>query len=345
MLALQPVVLLEPLLDLLQAPRLGLERVGVAAQLAAQVLGLDPQRRQPAGQLVELRVDPLDRPGELLALGQQLRHAAVARRRGDRLRPAARGGQQPVHLSQPLPLAVQRRALLLGGFERLDLLDLEREQVEVAIARAGALAQLLELVLELPDARVAGRQAVAQRQLLATAEPVEQVELRRGEREPPVLVLAEEGDQPPAERLQVGRRGRPPLDERARAPLGGHAAGEHDLLERLVDPLPQLGQLGLVEQTRGQREHALHVRLTRTRPDDPRARLAAEQEVERVGEHRLARAGLAGDRGQARPRPQLGALDQQQVLDAELQEHAAGIPARPDGASGSTRPNLSRRRW
>ena len=35
----------------------------------------------------------------------------------------------------------------------------------------------------------------------------------------------------------------------------------------------------------------------------------------------LAGAGLAGDRVQARAEPQLSALDQQQVLDPELEEH------------------------
>ena len=143
-----------------------------------------------------------------------------------------------------------------------------------------------------------------------------------------------------------------PLDERARAALGADPAREHDLLERAVDPLAQLGQLGLVEQPRGQREDALDVGLARARPHDPGARLAAQQQVERVREHGLARAGLAGDRAQARPRPQLGALDQQQVLDAQLEEHGPGISAPPDGAAafvtllvGDRRPNLSRRRW
>ncbi len=57
-LALEPVVLLQPLLDLLQPPRLGLERLGVAAQLATHVLGLDAQLRQPRGEPVELQGRP-----------------------------------------------------------------------------------------------------------------------------------------------------------------------------------------------------------------------------------------------------------------------------------------------
>ena len=90
----------------------------------------------------------------------------------------------------------------------------------------------------------------------------------------------------------------------------------------------------------------------------PGARLAAEQQVERVGQHRLARAGLARDRVQPGPEPQLGPLDQQQVLDAQLEQHAArstsgaadgqydtGVPACHGPSDGADAPNFSRRRW
>jgi hypothetical protein len=41
-----------------------------------------------------------------------------------------------------------------------------------------------------------------------------------------------------------------------------------------------------------------------------------------VRQHGLAGPGLASDHVQARLEPQLGALDEEQVLYAELQEHA-----------------------
>ncbi len=183
--------------------------------------------------------------------------------------------------------------------------------------------------LELPHARVRRREPRPQGQLVAPAEAVEQVELRRGERQPAVLVLPEEGDQPAADRLKVAGGRRAALDERARAALGADPPREHDLVERPVDALAQVGQLGLVEQALGQGEDALDVGLARARPHDPGARLAAQQQVERVREHGLARAGLARDRAQAVARAQLGALDQQQVLDPELQEHAPGNISEP----------------
>jgi hypothetical protein len=180
---------------------------------------------------------------------------------------------------------------------------------------------------------VRGGEGGAQIELLPPAEPVEQVELRGGERQPPVLVLPEERHEPPAERLEVRRRGRAALHERTRPAGGGDPAGQHDLLEVVPHPLAQVLELGLVHEPARQLEHALDVRLRRPRPDDAGARLPAQQQVERVREDGLPRPGLARDRGQPAARPQLGPLDQEQVLYAQLEQHRAGVPARPDGAA------------
>ena len=75
-------------------------------------------------------------------------------------------------------------------------------------------------------------------------------------------------------------------------------------------------------------------------PDDLRARLAAHQQVERVGEDGLPGPGLAGDRVQALAEAQLGPLDQQQVLDPQLAQHALCLAAAADGfaqAAGAAR--------
>ena len=170
----------------------------------------------------------------------------------------------------------------------------------------------------------------------AAAEPVEEVELGRGEREAAMLVLPEEGEEPAADHLEVGRRGRATLDERPRSPAGPHPAREDDLREGVAfvaDPLAQLRQLRLVKQPVRQLEHSLHVRVAGSRAHDSGARLSAEQQVQGVRENRLARPGLARDRRQPRTGPQLGPLDQEQVLDAQLEEHQAGVPAPPDGAA------------
>ena len=127
------------------------------------------------------------------------------------------------------------------------------------------------------------------------AEGVEDLELGRGEHQLAVLVLAVEGEQRDAERAQLGGRHRAPLEVGARAARRGHAAGEHELVAVERQALGELGELRIALRARRAREHALDVGLVGARAGRSAARLAAQQQVERVGEHRLARAGLAGD--------------------------------------------------
>ena len=158
--------------------------------------------------------------------------------------------------------------------------------------------------------------------MLIAGEAVERLELGAGEGQLAVLVLAVEGEQPGAERLQVGapRRERPATNALVR-PLAETRRPSDELRAPLGEPLRDLRQLRVVEQALGKLEDPLDVGLVRAGPDDLRPRLPAHQQVEGVREDRLARAGLAGDRVQARAEAQLGALDQQQVLDSELEEH------------------------
>ena len=149
---------------------------------------------------------------------------------------------------------------MLGGVgcRRLDLGELEAQQVEVALARALALAQLRQLALDSADASAwAAAVCVAQLEVLGAGEAVEDLELGGGERQLAVLVLAVEGEQPRAERPQVGRRRGAPADEGAGAARGADPAAEDDLVGALGQPLGDLGQLGVVEQAVGKLEHAL----------------------------------------------------------------------------------------
>ena len=154
--------------------------------------------------------------------------------------------------------------------------------------------------------------------MVGAAEGVEHLQLRAPDREAAVLVLAVEGEQPAPELAQVGRCGGAALHECTRAAFRAHAASQHDLVGLVVDSFPELGERVAVEHARRKLEDALHVRLARAGADDPGPRAPAQQEVERVGQHGLARPGLAGDRNQARPEPELGPLDQQEVLDSQL---------------------------
>ncbi len=60
--------------------------------------------------------------------------------------------------------------------------------------------------------------------------------------------------------------------------------------------------------------------------------LPAHQQVERVCEHRLTGPGLPGDRIEALAEAELGPLDQKQVLDPQLAEHARCLAPGGDGS-------------
>ena len=228
---------------------------------------------------------------------------------------------QPLGVAQPLALGRQLRLLGRVGRHLLDLGELVAVEVEVALPRAVALAQLGQLRREPQALAVRLPVALAQLQVLGAGEAVEHVHLRRGDRQLAVLVLAVEGEQPAAEQLQVGGRWRPARRRRRGPPAGRDPPAEHDLLGALGQPLGELGHLGLVEQPVGKVEDPLDPGLLRPRPHDLRPRLAAHQQVERVGEHGLAGAGLPGDRVEPLAQAQLGPLDQQQVLDSQLAQH------------------------
>ena len=251
-------------------------------------------------------------------------------------------------MAEALPLGSELG--LLGGIRLrgLDLLELVAEDVEVALPSALALADRLQLPLQPDHLGVGVAVAAAAIEVLLPGEAVEGLELGAGEGQLAVLVLAVEGEQAAADRLQLRRRGHPALDEGAGAPGGRDPAPENELLGVLRQPRGDLGQLGVVEHPLGQLEHPLDVGLLGARPDDLRPRLAAHDQVERVGEDRLPGSGLAGDRVQPRAEAELGALDQQQVLDPKLKQHRP--PVLTTAADGFTpycarRPNFSRIRW
>ena len=311
-LAAQAIDRVEPLLDRLEPARLGLDPLQVASAARR------PHRRARSRR----------RAGARRARRATASTPSAAARRPSADPSAARA--PPPSSSAPLvatsaPAAASRSdsawrrrsrsASELGelrgvGRDRLDLAELEAHQVEVALARPLALAQVLELAAEAQRLDVRLAVAVSQLEVLGPREPVEDLELGRGERQPAVLVLAVEGQQARAEGLQVGGRRRPAPDEGARPARAPDPAPEDDLVGALGQPLADLRQRRRLEQPRREREHPLDPRLVGAGADDLRTGPPAEQQVERVREHRLAGPGLAGDRVQPRLQAQLGALDQ-----------------------------------
>src|SRR6185312_8442381 len=100
---------------------------------------------------------------------------------------------------------------------------------------------------------------------------------------------------------------------RARAALRAHAAREYELIHVIGQPVAQL-----LAQRVSEREHSLDVRLRGTGADDPGARLAAEQQIQRVREHGLARARLPREHVEPGTETELCPLDQKKVLYAQL---------------------------
>ena len=243
--------------------------------------------------------------------------------RRQRLDAARRGDPQPLEVAQPLAFGRELGLLGLARGRGVDLADLPLEQVELAVAGARPLAQGRQLRAQVALARMDLRVRRAALRLLGPAEAVEDLELRGGERELAVLVLAVEREQGTAHVAQVPRRGAAAVQVRARAPFGAHATREHQLVGVRREPVAEL----LAEPV-GQRERALHVRLRRPGAHDARPRLAPEQQVERVREHGLAGPGLAREHVEPGRQAQLGPLDEQEVLDTQLFQHAARSTSR-----------------
>ena len=182
---------------------------------------------------------------------------------------ARRRFAQTLGVAQAPALRLELGLLGRVGRDLLDLGELVAVEVEVALARAVALAQLGQLGAELRALAMRLAIALAQRQVLGAGESVEDVDLGRGDRQPAVLVLAVEGEQAAAEQLQVGRRGRATGDEGAGPPRGRRdAAAEDDLPGPRRQPFGELGQLGLLQQPRGQVEDPLDPGLLGAGPDD-----------------------------------------------------------------------------
>ena len=152
MLSLQPVERVEALLDLLQPPGLGLDPVEVGAQLAAEVVrARRADARSALGERVELGVDagdlrraPASAAASALRARRRPRRSPAIARRAPR-RAAARSA---LGVAQALALGGELGLLGRVGLGGLDLGELEAQQVEVALARALALAQLGELALD-----------------------------------------------------------------------------------------------------------------------------------------------------------------------------------------------------
>ena len=220
------------------------------------------------------------------------RRASVERRHRRAQRVRRRSFERVVRAAERLAVRGCVREQELLGFERDvftgvadigtgDLVDLEPEEVDLACTLAAIAPERGKIGVDAPQlgTRVAVR---GERRLRVRArEAVERGTLHRGVEQRLVRVLAVQVHEPGAELRELGRGGETAVDIRATPPVAGHDAGDHAFL----------AGVGIHEPT-------LDPRLLRAVAHERRVGAAADEELERLHDQRLARAGLAGDGGQ-----------------------------------------------
>ena len=149
-------------------------------------------------------------------------------------------------VAQPVAVGFEGLALVAVGRGLLDLVELEAQQVDVALAGTLAQLELVALAAQRAERGRGPRDSGEEREMLRAGEAVEDLRLGGGEGELAVLVLAVEGEQPGAERPQVGRGRRAAGDEGGRAAGGGDPPGEDDLV-------PGRQPFGQIAEARGPR--------------------------------------------------------------------------------------------
>jgi hypothetical protein len=184
------------------AAQLGLLAVG--AQAARQIAGLDRQRAEALGHLIQTRIDAGKSLQRCVGGAEQRRDARrLPLVGGQRLRAGHRRRAQGVQAAHPLARREQLIVLALVGSRRVDLGELELEQVKLALARAGELAQLRHPLMQAPALGEGLRAGAQPAQLLGPTQLVQECQLLARDGQLAVLVLSVEGHQRGADVAQV----------------------------------------------------------------------------------------------------------------------------------------------
>ena len=170
-----------------------------------------------------------------------------------------------------------------------------------------------------PDLGPAGEGGGDALALLAVAAgEIDQRQVGGGIGETALLVLPVHGEQERRQALQRADRDRGIVDPGARAPLRAHLATDDELVRRRHSELPEQGsrrwrlrlvEASLDEQLVAAAAHRLGI-----------GALAGEQ-LQRLHEQRLARAGLTGERGEPRRQVEVQRVDDPEIANVELSQH------------------------
>ena len=222
------------------------------------------------------------------------------------------------------PLSLGAECVLPAGLEALRRLGERGQLAQTLFFRRGSPSQL---VVPLPgDAELAPRKPrlTTAPKLLFAAVRVEHVELIRRPGKSALLELAGHRDQPlgGCREVLAGDGTAPRVG--ARAPVGKNPPRNDEAGLVLRRELGESGELLVLEESLGQVELRLDVGLPGGGADRPRVTLGAEQEPDRLGEDRLPRTGLAGDRRQSLGRRELSFPHEDEVLDPQATKQRPG---------------------
>ena len=296
---------LDARLDLPQPVGIELDARGVVAQLPHCLARLRLRRFEQRHHRLQFGV-VLGERAQPIGHGPQLRQRCTVRFR-ERFERRLRSGQQARAMLQ---------ALVLGGhvfpfaFARR-----EAPQMLEPLGDVGAL-----FLQALPVAEGLRRLA---RERLGAGVRIEQLALRRRAQQRLVRVLAMQVEEPFAGFLELRERRRMAVDETARAAGAVERAAQHQA-SRIADEIA-LGEPGF--HGFGHFELAGDLGTLGAFAHERGIGPAADEELDRVHEQRLAGARLAGEGGEARRQFERGVLDQHEVADFERAQHPySGLP-------------------
>ena len=229
-LAGQPAQRGPPLVDGLEAGRVGVQRGQVGGQLRGHVGDERGRLLQPGRQLAQRRV------GAGLRLQRAPRGAQQRRRvrrlvgrldaTGHALLRHLRGGAQPLGVLQPLRLGLQLGVLPRLRVDPGDLVQAQAQQVGLLVALAGVAPPVGQVVDDSAPPGVRLAQRVEQLLVLGAGEPVERGALLGRAQQPELVGLAVHGQHLLTDLAERGHRHGAPAQVRPGAALDRHGAAE-----------------------------------------------------------------------------------------------------------------------
>ena len=211
-----------------------------------------------------------------------------------------------------------------------------RRQTSLFAGQRGQAFQRLQLSLQFLPRQQVPRQSFASRrrgllradprlpraghrsgETVVAGEPVEQVAMRSFVQQAPLLELAVDLDQFPAQSPEKAGGNRNIVDEGAGASVLPERPPQNQFLVRIDFQVPKRRP----RFPPGCIEAGGNIGPFRTGPDKPAIGPRAQSQAQRIEQDRLARAGLAGKHGKTRPEGQVQPFDQYHIADSKPAEH------------------------